>query len=203
MNKNTLIILDWDDTLFPSSWIITNKINLNKEETRQKYIVFFAELDRLLYKFIKKAMAHGKVIIVTNALPIWVKTSLHTLPNTQRLLTNTKIVSARKLHQSETTEMMEWKKRTFKDEVSQELQSSDIINIISIGDGDYEYKALIDLYKWNNENIKLLKSVKLMSKPSYDVLIDQLDVVYKAIDRVCTSDHHLDLKFMNISQVTK
>ena len=35
--KKTLIILDWDDTLFPTSWVLENKIDLTDPAIRAKY----------------------------------------------------------------------------------------------------------------------------------------------------------------------
>ncbi len=66
--KETLFILDWDDTLFPTNWIRQNGINLTVSSTRDQYIIYFQELDRVLSKFLKKVISLGKVIIVTNAL---------------------------------------------------------------------------------------------------------------------------------------
>mgnify|MGYP003704592463 CR=1 FL=1 len=55
INKNnTLFILDWDDTLFPTSWFIHNNINLHNSYMRNLYISYFIELDNVLYKLLKK-----------------------------------------------------------------------------------------------------------------------------------------------------
>ena len=43
-NTTTLIILDWDDTLFPTSWISKNNIeflsNENKDLLYNKFLIF-------------------------------------------------------------------------------------------------------------------------------------------------------------------
>jgi hypothetical protein len=65
--------------------------------------------------------------------------------------------------------------------------------VISVGDAHYEYNALIGLY--NKDNKTLLKSVKFMNEPLHEVLIDQLNVLYDIIPKICHMTQHLDLKF--------
>lgn len=192
--KDTLIILDWDDTLFPTTWIRTNNINVKDLETSNKYIVYFYELDTVLFKLLKKLMEYGKVIIVTNALPIWIDLSSRVLPKTSYLLTKIKIVSARKNYQPQSADMMDWKKLAFKDEVLSEMLNNNILNIVSVGDAEYEYRALIDLYNLNHKP-KLLKSIRFVNDPSHDTLIDQLEVLKNSIPTICLIKKHLDKKF--------
>ena len=48
--QTTLIILDWDDTLFPTNWVMKRKINLLNTSERYQYTDYFQELDRVLFK---------------------------------------------------------------------------------------------------------------------------------------------------------
>ena len=193
---NTLIILDWDDTLFPTTWIMKKNVNLNDAKIRQKIInsSLLTELDNILYLFLKKLQEYGKIIIVTNALPIWVKISSSILPKTAKLLKDIKIVSARKNYKQISNNIMDWKKLAFKNEVSREMTKNNINNIISVGDAEYEYYALIDLYK-TSKNTKILKSIKLMDDPSHEIILDQLKVLSNSIRDICITKNHLDLKF--------
>src|SRR2546423_12365702 len=45
---NTLIIIDWDDTLYPTSWSVDNSIDLTDPKSRYKYIKHFELLDDYL-----------------------------------------------------------------------------------------------------------------------------------------------------------
>lgn len=191
----TLIILDWDDTLFPTSWVVKNNINLTDLNHRWKYASTFNELDKTLYNLIQRLKKYGKVIIITNAMPNWVNDSVSILPKTAKIINSVKILSARQLFQSEFNDMMEWKKHTFKHVISKEVNDNKILNIISIGDADYEYKALIDLYNWNKKNKKILKSIKLLHNPSHNTLLDQLIVLYKAVPDICMNKEHIDWNF--------
>lgn len=186
INKsNSLVILDWDDTLFPTTWVTNNYINLNDIEVRNRYLDFFSELDDLLFKLLKKTTEISTVIIITNALPIWIKISSSVLPKTQYILKKIKIVSAKKNFQKLSSDATEWKKLAFKSEVI------DKKNIISVGDASYEYKALISLY---NEK-RVLKSMKFLENPTHEILKEQIEILIDNIYEMVTYQKHLDLIF--------
>lgn len=190
----TLTILDWDDTLFPTSWVLKKNIDLTKDEEQNKYLIFFAKLDLLLYKILTEFIKHGKVVIVTHAMTKWVLTSSNILPNTQTLiLKQVKIISARELFQKKHPEKLAiWKSVIFHNLVKQ----NKVQHIVSVGDADYEFKALINLHDGQNE--RLLKSVRFLSSPSYDSLIDQLEVLHKNIQSILNHNNHMDLKFEDL-----
>jgi hypothetical protein len=192
----SLIILDWDDTLFPTSWVIKNKINLSNEDHKNKNIVFFSQLDNLLYKLLLSFMEYGTVVIVTNAMVKWVNISSDILPNTKRLIRNNiRVISAREKHQkSMPGDMFGWKRVIFKDLVLKYFNKNSNQNIISVGDADYEFKALIEL--WNKKNKKrVLKTVRFLRSPNFDSLIDQLEVLSNSVQTICRKNSHMDLKF--------
>ena len=193
----TIIILDWDDTLFPTSWLLQNNINMNDEEVRKKYFKNFAKLDNIVSKLLLKCLQSGTVIIVTNALPIWIKVSSSVLPETVKMFKSIKIISARHQYQEHSNNMMDWKAMAFKDELAQIITAKKVHNIISIGDAEYEYKALIDLYNWNKKNKKILKSIKLMRHPSIEQIYDELSVLDGTMNYITTHEGHLDLNFQN------
>ena len=186
INKsNSLVILDWDDTLFPTTWVTNNYINLNDIEVRNRYLDFFSELDDLLFKLLKKTTEISTVIIITNALPIWIKISSSVLPKTQYILKKIKIVSAKKNFQKLSNDATEWKKLAFKSEVI------DKKNIISVGDASYEYKALISLHN----DKRLLKSMKFLENPTHEILKEQIEILIDNIYEMVTYQKHLDLVF--------
>ena len=48
INLKTIIILDWDDSVFPTFWTNKNMINLNNEESINEYKLYFIELDNTI-----------------------------------------------------------------------------------------------------------------------------------------------------------
>ena len=111
--SRTLIILDWDDTLFPTTWVTTNEINLRNNIETKKYETYFSQVDCDLYILLRKLTQCGTVIIVTNALLSWIKLSTTILPKTSETLGLIKIISARGDYQSKSQNPMDWKKLAF------------------------------------------------------------------------------------------
>jgi hypothetical protein len=197
-NKTTLIILDWDDTLFPTSWINKNNIEFLSVENRTiLYNKYFHKIDNNLEHLLYKLTNCGKVFIITNALLNWIDMSVNILPKTSKLLKKNiiKIVSARGEYSHYTSNMTEWKKLAFKRELQSLLQNTKINNIISIGDAEYEYMALINLYENNKQKYRLLKSIKFKRNPNIYEIDEQLEITYNAIINVCMHPNHLDLVF--------
>lgn len=189
-SKNTFIILDWDDTLFPTSWIIKRGIHIEKLLDTQIYddiSKYFEHLDNTLCRFFKKITNYGIVIIVTNAQLIWIDMCRKILPKTNKLLDKIQIISAKDKYGH--THMISWKKLAFNDIVKEKKT----IHVISIGDAEYEYEALINLSKLKNIDNKLLKTVKLTRDPDGDTVIDQIEVIEKCFDKIYFWKKHLDL----------
>jgi hypothetical protein len=195
--KDALIILDWDDTLFPTTWVIKNRIDLNKEDVRNKHIAYFSKLDTLLFDMLSSFLSYGSVFIVTNAMIKWVKISSKILPNTGRLISKKiEVLSAREMYQKELPkDMYGWKRLLFKGVVDTHYKNNNSRqNIISAGDAEYEFKALINLWNKDKKN-RLLKTIRLLRYPSFDSLVDQLQVISNSLDDICNKDSHMDLKF--------
>lgn len=198
--SETLIILDWDDTLFPTSWILKNNIDIESGLLSQEYMKHFMLLDKLLYNLLSKLLLLGKVVIVTNALLGWIKVSGITVPNTYKLIVKgINVISARGAYQKEFPyNIYKWKDLAFKREVAMYyMKKYNIHNIISVGDADYEYQALIGLSNWKNLHNKkvFLKSIKFKPTPNFDVLTDELEVLNKNISHVWKAKKHYDLVF--------
>lgn len=193
INKNnTYIILDWDDTLFPTTWTTKNKLNFENNNAI-KYADYFSDLDDILHKLLYRLNNYGKVIIITNALPMWIDMSSRVLHKTKELLGNIDIVSAKKIYRDKFQNATNWKKMAFRDELKK-YSNHNMTNIISIGDAIYEYIALVKLYDPSMNN-RYLKSIKMMDKPTYKSLLEQLYILYMSIPSICTIDKHLDMKF--------
>jgi len=198
MKNKTLIILDWDDTLFPTSWISKSSINLFDETQRETYLLQFSELDNVIYSLLDRCTQYGFVTIITNASFGWIVGSMNVLPNSSKLIKNkVNIVSARDTYSKE-NHMSKWKDLAFRDEVSHRLFGiDDIHNIVSIGDAHYEYNATINLHDWEKVNPKqrLLKTIKLVDNPSLAAVIDQIMILTDCIEKVCKKRKHVDLMF--------
>lgn len=200
---HSLIIIDWDDTLFPTSWVMKNNINLQDGDTREKYKALFLHLDGIVARLLINKLNYGPVIIVTNASIMWIKLTLSLMPQTIKLLQrDLKVLSARDLYQEQYPKNVGmWKKMTFI-EIAKKNPFKNLTykptSIVSIGDAEYEHEALINLHGIDEVKDTLLKSVKLVPTPTYKKLVDQLMVLNKATPKIVKQPSHLDLNFRHL-----
>ena len=99
-----IFLIDWDDTLFPSSWINSNNINLQNESSINDYKLYFLDLDKVVSGFLDSLNKVGDIYIVTNASLSWIKTCLNILQLTSKtiILNRIRIISARDLYSNRT-----------------------------------------------------------------------------------------------------
>lgn len=192
--NSTLIILDWDDTLFPTSWTIIKNIDLTNPQMRKRYIDHFHELDNHLSKLLIAMQQCGDLVIITNAMLEWVWLSSSILPMTGQLLENIQVISARGEYQAK-YQMPDWKKIAFRDTVLRLTHEKKYNNIISIGDAEYEHQALVAMYLLDTIPHKYLKSIKFVKTPDHSILLEQIKYIEKNIRYICRIPRHLDLEF--------
>jgi len=211
-----IIIIDWDDTLFPTSWVNKNNIKFDDRNTVDKYKLYFLELDKTISSFLESLQKISDVYIVTNANINWIKSCLQMLQLTANVIiqNNIRLVSARDNYSGKKDSPTEWKIFTFQDIINDILnkinfnfKKNTILNIISLGDAMYEYIALIklntflrkfieDKLKDNNCNFNyLLKNIKFMDKPEFNYIIDQIQLVDKKKDEIINKLSYIDMKF--------
>ncbi len=188
--KYTLIVLDWDDTLCPTTWMIENNINPSNPQSILKYTKYFNVLDESINDLLNELKKHGNVAIITNAMSEWIHLASSILPHTNKQISNNvQIISARQKYQNNVANPNDWKKYAFKDLLKQHEYT--LHNIVSIGDAEYEYNALIDLWKYIPH--KYLKSIKFIKSPSESDVIVQLRLMRKHVYRICSAHRQFDL----------
>lgn len=184
--KNTIFILDWDDTLYPTYWKNNNEVqNL-------------VSLDKYICSFINKINSLGKIKIVSNANLAWIDLTLNNIPRTKKLLKNKKIqiFSARDKYEKK-YHLKKWKKYAFRYLINKNMKGF-LANIFSIGDRKYEHKALTNLSKVkyiNKKNrIMYLKSIKLQENPNYQTLVNQIKKLKKIIKKSYLKRNNIYIK---------
>ena len=96
-----------------------------------------------------------------------------------------------------------WKVFSFRDVVTRLCSQKKVQSIISIGDSLSEYYALVNLRNWQkcSPKYRILKSIKFLNystyrkENSYNMLIDQLKVLYKNLEKINIINDHMDLVF--------
>ena len=95
-NKNkiyltNIFIIDWDDTLYPTTWVNKNSIDVGNTNVLEEYKIYFLELDKTISSLLKSLNDVGDVWIVTNANINWIKSCLMGLEMTKRTIITNKI----------------------------------------------------------------------------------------------------------------
>ena len=206
-----IIIIDWDDTLFPTTWLNTNEIKLNDENIKNTYKIYFQELDKSISSFLKAYADVGTIYIVTNANMKWIKASLNALPSSRKTIidNNIRILSARDMYSKEIS-TQKWKLKTFETIIKTDLKNvftitnkNITINILSFGDAVYEYVALINLHDLldnktiDKQNINFyLKNIKFKPQPDFDSIIEEMDLIKKNKNQLINEKGYIDKEIM-------
>jgi hypothetical protein len=122
---NTMIVFDWDDTLFPYHWLTANGVNFEIVSVPPQIVEEMERFSQLICQILMKAMAVGQVYIITNAQEGWVEATASVfMPNVYSLLQDRsvnnyiRIVSARRHQEQLQPDSPEtWKIETFRDEI--------------------------------------------------------------------------------------
>lgn len=183
-----VIILDWDDTLFPTSWTIRNSIDISDETKQYDYRMIFSRLDSVLHLLLLNLTRSYKVIIITNATEKWIRTSKLILPHSYKLIDRSiDIYSARDLYSQTEVSPNDWKIEVFNDIMDKKYK-----NILSVGDAEYEVRALANLY---NKYKIMGKTLRFIDNPSYKQIIEQLELFQENVKDIMDYKGLVDLSF--------
>jgi uncharacterized protein (DUF1697 family) len=198
INKNeNLILLDWDDTILPTTWLVKNKITID-DVIYSDFIDDLSIHQNCCYEFFNKLLKNSNIIIITNAEEGWVELSCQKiLPKIWPIISNIKIVSAKTSYLTIANCPFSWKELAFRVQIEVYIKNNINIvkNIISIGDAQYERDALMLVSK----NLKdmasnyYIKSIKFAEHPEIFLLMQQLDTVSSNVTQIIEKDSDLDL----------
>jgi hypothetical protein len=196
-----LIILDWDDTLLPSTWLqqqglqIASDADMPNHEQKME----LSMVARHVIKTLRRARRLGHVIIVTNAEKGWVElTCAKFLPEVFPHLEGIKVTSARSAFEHiQPPSPVQWKWLTFHREIAAfyRMQAKlpgmqHKISIISIGDANHERTAL---FRATEDRDCWTKSLKLMERPTVEQLLRQHELLFACLRPAVNFNGNLDL----------
>jgi hypothetical protein len=164
--EETKIIIDWDDTLFPTSFVSRARPYYSKDHApwlaphmlidtlewksipeymKPAFKKYFKELEEQIKLIILNAQKYGEVIIVTNSEDGWIKDTCKLMPDLLPLLDTIKIISAQDKWKYKSPVPGDWKKFEF-EEIARpfiESKKNKIIKLICIGDSIDEHTAIL------------------------------------------------------------
>ena len=206
----TAVIFDWDDTLFPTSWLKAQS-GLRWYEplaANSPYRPIFKEISTNIREVLETAAELGSVSIVTLASSPWVTIAVRNfLPELEAVIVNLGIPVAyareellpgdEALSSEDMSRMLKRRamNRVIKKFYSQYAQQS-WKNVISIGDSIFERQALQDVVSFKKQaaNKKCrAKTLKLADAPDIDQLNAQMTVLTTWLRPMVLYDDHIDI----------
>lgn len=190
--NNNLFIFDWDDTLFPTSFLVQEDI-INDENLPEEYMDIISILEEAIINMINFAISKGDVYIITNSSIGWVEFATNKYyPNLKKYLDKIHIISARNEYEnSYPGEAKLWKDKTFlslKDKINLKIPT----NIICFGDSIVELEAGKKLAcKTNNS---FIKSIKFKEKPEPQYMIKEINLVNNRLNYIYSTARNLSIR---------
>lgn len=194
-NVNTIIFLDWDDTLLCSSVLSGHGIKLDSNlEGATDLLRQLDDLSTSVINVLNIAQTYGEVHIVTNGETGWVQLSAQKfVPRVVQHLEKLHILSARSTFESMFPDSpTKWKFHAFQESL-QSLYSgpSCLKNVLSFGDSHAEREAIRAVTK-GLPNTRT-KSIKFAERPSIEQLQRQLELVGNCFQYINNHEEDLDL----------
>ncbi|CEG42695.1 uncharacterized protein PHALS_12949 [Plasmopara halstedii] len=207
-----LIILDWDDTLFPNTHLA--KLGFSSEDKSfvisQDGVSTLKELAEEVEKFLIACLNIGTCCIVTNGQSGWVERSCKRfLPNVVPLLEKITIISARSCFEKIYPDRpIEWKIAVYQDLLAKhgcmqmslsesrddccQQQEHEIQQVIALGDSQGD-RCAIQYVARRTLNTQL-KSIKLLDNPTITQLQKQLMLLGVYLVQLSSHNETLDLE---------
>ena len=190
----SILIFDWDDTLYPTT---EYERIAHSEKVEEILETKFNEIGKDVISLLSSAQKAGLVYIVTNADKEWIITRCaRDYKEVRPLLEKIEIRSARNLYSwMYPNEYPLWKYHVFID-ILEKHANEKIHQIIHLGDMDSDRQAIRDAVadfrkRWTVE-IRL-KNIKLMLRPTLTTLRSELAHIISAMDVILTNPGNLDL----------
>lgn len=202
--SKTLIIFDFDDTLFCTKYfdtfalsyqdIFTCKVSL--EEINPCLVRELKQLESTIIELFINLQQSYDIIIISNADLKWINNCLtHFLEELKEYINENdiKIYSAKNMFSKIVKNSKEWKTKCFK-KVIIDMYKNDInsdLNVISVGDSNEEKKAVFNLAKINEFRKINPKFIHMISFPSAASIILQLKYLNDNINNIVTDSNSI------------
>jgi hypothetical protein len=212
--SKTLIIFDFDDTLFCTKYFDTFTLSyqdifsckVSLEEINPCLLRELKELESTIIELFMNLQQNYDIIIISNANMKWINNCLtHFLEELKEYINenNIKIYSAKNMFNKIVKNKNDWKIKCFKkvinDIYKDHLKYSDL-TVISIGDNNEEKKAVFNLAKNNKFQKIKAKFIRMISYPSAATIILELKYLNKNLNNMILSSNtifKMNIEFKN------
>ena len=208
-SDSTVTVLDWDDTLMPSTWLkeqgLTSTALADKFGITKEMVDACEEVAPHVERVIKKAQEYGKVFIITNGVHGWVEKSCEIfMPSIRNLVLSLPIISAADLYRYFSKDPISWKRMTFRrDLLDRAFGGMPRANrvVISIGDGYAEQEAarnLMAIGSYSQVGLLSVRCLKIVESSSPAILIRQLEEICQILPNLATQSGDFDLQWNTV-----
>lgn len=195
-SSKTTAILDWDDTICPSTHLASLGLRVDDPSALPPSLQRQLEqLEVAVINIVEEALRFGQVVIITNAEAGWVELSgRRFLPRVVSFINShdIKVVSARTSFESDFPDApSSWKMAAFSQEVAVMFPNEDELNVLVLGDSMSERDAAHALSsRLPNSRVK---TVKFVERPSIDQLMRQVQLVAQSLPDLATYASSFDV----------
>ena len=199
--QETLMIFDYDDTLFPTSFLAQHGYKLDGPDASPEIQAILDEYSAIVEKTLLEAQRHGRVVIVTNAESGWITlTAQKFMPRLGRLLSSYLSISARSTYEPlGLSNPFEWKLKAFESVIFEHHEMVSVpdavapINVLSFGDSIHERDAAHQVCASLSSSPLFCKSIKFIERPDISQLTKQHVLIRDSLVKVIEHDGTLDL----------
>lgn len=205
----SVVFFDWDDTLFPSTWLRRKGYTLEHSSVvSDDDKKLLGELCGVVKQCLEKVweLASNRVYVITNAEKGWVEQSVcKFMPDLVSMVAKIKVISARTEFQDKFPEQPpKWKyEAMYREIISLLLQPQPddsktaypILNLMSFGDSLIEREAFLNLDKQLKISFTTRsKTIKLKDTPCVEHLRKQVALVNECLKFLHDHTKDLDLQ---------
>lgn len=162
----TLIIFDYDDTLFPTTYYSEHD-NLTKDD------LFYvdAAISDIFSQLLEKKYT---IIIITNGNMGWFNESLKLLPYTNNMIkyNSIRVISSRDVFEKTCVKYEDWKRFTVLNVLINDYCSID--KVIGIGDSDVDHIAIKDSCNYIHKAYDFIKIPRSLPLKLFEEMLDKL-----------------------------
>ena len=192
-HHNSLIIFDWDDTLLPTSFLVSDGTFPEDIELSRKEKEKMKKIEQAVGCILEKSIEKGSTYIITNAHVNWIEYTINKFySNIINLFNKIKIISARKEYEyTFPGNVRQWKIEAFLN-ILRDFDNKKVTNIVCMGDSLFEIEAgRILASKFARA---FIKTVKFKETPKLDELLEQLKLICDKFGYIYSSINNLNIK---------
>jgi hypothetical protein len=179
-----LYLFDWDDTLFPRTFLYNGDYfpNKNKIDVPDNIYHKIKKLENIILLLFTKILSFGEIVIITNSDQEWINITCKKFMPSLYVFIKNKIlyISAKNIFSKQyPNDPILWKICLMKYIIKKYYNENK--NVISIGDALTDSIAIRSVYKHLKLNSDNAKIIKFINYPSIDQLLLQLSTLYTNI----------------------